>query len=84
MFPCVHYAVQSQVVGMYVLHAGLSDCGLPQLLSNLDDAISDTMGENTCHYHCYFHDCSQSHSCGPLGYAPSQAAVCMEGLHILV
>ncbi|WIA21710.1 hypothetical protein OEZ85_000876 [Tetradesmus obliquus] len=36
-------AVQSQVLGMYVLHSSMSSCGAPQLLVQLDDAISDAM-----------------------------------------
>lgn len=35
--------VQSHVVGVYALHASLGACGAPQLLAQLDDAISDTM-----------------------------------------
>ena len=38
-------AVQSHVVGIYMLHSVLSGCGAPELLSQLDDAVSDTMGE---------------------------------------
>jgi hypothetical protein len=37
--------VQSQVLGMYVLHSSMGSCGAPQLLVQLDDAISDAMGE---------------------------------------
>lgn len=38
-------AVQSHVVGVYALHASLGACGAPQLLAQLDDAVSDTMRE---------------------------------------
>lgn len=38
-------AVQSHVVGVYALHSALGGCGAPQLLAQLDDAISDTMRE---------------------------------------
>jgi hypothetical protein len=37
--------VQSQVLGMYVLHGSMGSCGAPELLAQLDDAISDAMGE---------------------------------------
>jgi hypothetical protein len=30
---------------MYVLHSSMGSCGAPQLLVQLDDAISDAMGE---------------------------------------
>jgi hypothetical protein len=39
-------AVQSHVVGVYALHASLGACGAPQLLAQLDDAVSDTMRES--------------------------------------
>jgi hypothetical protein len=30
---------------MYMLHSSMGSCGAPQLLVQLDDAISDAMGE---------------------------------------
>jgi hypothetical protein len=44
--------VQSQVLGMYVLQGSMSSCGAPQLLMQLDDAISDAMGETRQHCTC--------------------------------
>jgi hypothetical protein len=36
--------VQAHVLAIYTLHSSLGGCGAPELLAQLDDALSDTMG----------------------------------------